>query len=183
VEELRNSLYGFEMREEDRRRVPVEERKSYDIKQLWQRSHEILYLSLLGLKNTEIAIQLNITEATVSHTINSELGMKKLSEMRRERDEAAMDVAKEVDMLLPLAINTYRKILSGEDVTKLQKETADTLVMDIKGNRAPAKIESAHLYLTKSDIDELKKRGLGAAKASGMLVDSKSEDEHPPTIN
>ena len=42
--ETRNGLYGFEFRDVDLRRAAEGERKSYDIKQLWQRNHEILNL-------------------------------------------------------------------------------------------------------------------------------------------
>ena len=173
----RSSLYGFEIREEDRRRVPDGERKSYDIKQLWQRNHEILNLAVLGMKGTEIARILNICEVTVSNTLNSELGMKKLSELREGRDEKFGDVLEEVAKLFPVAMETYKKILDGQEITKLQKEAADTVLMDIGGHRAPAKIqsESAHLYLTPEDIEEFKKRGLAAAKASGMVVDVECE--------
>lgn len=172
----RSSLYGFEMKGIDRRRVPAEERKTHDINQLWQRNHEILNLAVMGMKGTEIAEVLNIHVQTVSNTLNSELGMKKLSEMREERDKKTIDVIGEVDKLLPLAVSTYQRILAGEEVTKLQKETADTLVMDIGGHRAPAKLESAHLYLTKADVEEFKRRGIEAAKSSGMIVESEVEN-------
>ena len=179
MKSLRNSLYGFDMREDDRRRVSREDRKTHDVKQLWQRNHEIINLAALGIKGTEIAKILNISEQTVSNTINSELGMEKLSELRKGRDEKVLDVVEEVKELLPLALKTYKKILDGEEITKLQKETADTLLMDIGGHRAPVKIQSenAHLYLTKNDVEEFKKRGIEAAKASGMLVESKFELE------
>lgn len=167
------SLYGFEMRSFDNRRALPGERKTYDIKQLWQRNHEILRLALIGMDGVDIARVLGITAATVSNTINSELGRKKLSYLREKRDEDIIDVAVEVTRMLPKALKTYEKVLDGEEVSKLQKETADTLVMDIGGHRAPTKIqsESAHLYLTPEDIKEFKERGIAAAKASGMVVD------------
>ena len=44
---------------------------------------------------------------------------------------------------------------------------------DIGGYRAPTKVssESVHAFLSKEDIEEFKKRGIAAAKASGMLVE------------
>ena len=173
---VRNSLYGFEMRAPDNRRAPEGERKTYDIKQLWQRNHEILRLALIIPKHKEIARLLGITEATVSNTLNSELGRNKLSKMRLRRDEETYDVLDEVAKLLPKAIETYEKILDGDiNVTKMQKETADTISMDIGGYRAPTKIskESAHLHLTKDDIEDFKKSGIAAARASGMIVEVK----------
>lgn len=167
------SLYGFEMRSFDNRRALPGERKTYDIKQLWQRNHEILRMALIGMKSTEISKVLNISPVTVSSTINSDLGRKKLSLLREKRDKDIIDVAAEVTKMLPKALETYEKILDGEEISKIRKETADTLVMDIGGYRAPAKVqsESAHLYLNIDDIEELKKRGIAAAKASGMMID------------
>jgi|LGOV01.1.fsa_nt_gb DNA-binding CsgD family transcriptional regulator len=169
----RTSLYGFEIRSIDNRRALPDQRKTYNIKQLWQRNHEILRMTLIGMSEKDIAAQLGITPATVSNTINSELGTKKLSSMREKRDEDIIDVAKEVTKLLPKALDIYDDILNGRETTKLQKETADTLVMDIGGYRAPTKIhsENAHLYLTPEDVEKLKERGIKAARESGMLAE------------
>jgi len=180
-----DSLYGFEVRTPDKRRAEPEDRKTYNIQQLWQRTHEILNLTLLGMKETEIAKTLNIHPQTVSNTINSDLGRKKLSELRQERDKDFTKVAEEVSKLFPLAMETYQRILEGEEKSKLQKETADTILMDIGGYRAPTKIqgEHVHAYLDKDAIEELKKRGIEAARASGMLVEDIDEAEEVQTIN
>jgi len=173
------SLYGFEVRLKDRRRVEQSERKTYNIQQLWQRTHEIITMTLLGMKEVEVAKSLNIHPQTVSNTVNSDLGRKKLSELRRERDKDFVKVAEETAKLFPLAMKTYQRILEGEEKSKLQKETADTILMDIGGYRAPTKIqgEHVHAYLSKEEIEEFKKRGIAAAKASGMLVEEIPEAE------
>jgi predicted transcriptional regulator len=171
-----DSLYGFEMKRPDKRRAKPGERKTHNIIQLWQRSHEILRMALIGMKETEIAKVLGVTPATVSNTVNSDLGREKLSLLRKERDGDAMDVVKEVSKLFPKALKIYESLLEGNG-TKLQKETADTLLMDIGGHRAPTRVqsESAHMHLTPADIEEFKKRGLAAAKASGMLIETEKE--------
>lgn len=177
----RNSLYGFEYREFDERRVPEHlERKTHNIKQVWQRTHEILRLALLGYKGTEIASMLSIHPQTVSNTLNSDLGKVKLSEMRLARDQRTMDVMEEVDrVLLPKAVAVYNRILSDENAAglKLQKETADTVVMDIKGHRAPSKFqgEVAHAHATVTELEEIKRRGIAAAKANGMCIEVEGE--------
>ncbi|MBU2395666.1 MAG: hypothetical protein KKH70_20220, partial [Gammaproteobacteria bacterium] len=54
--QTREGLYGFDFREVDLRRVAEgEEKKTYNIKQLWQRSHEIINLAAQGFKNVDIA--------------------------------------------------------------------------------------------------------------------------------
>lgn len=175
-----DSLYGFEMRTVDHRTVPREDRNLHNIKRLWQRSHEILRLALFIPTYKEIAEILGVSEATVSNTLNSDLGRKKLSEMRLERDKNTFDFVNEVKKLLPKAVNTYERILDGDEtVTKMMKETADTLSMDLGGHRAPTKVQSetAHLHLTPKDIDDFKKRGKAAAKAAGLIIDAEVVDE------
>lgn len=175
----RKSLYGTEFREFDERRAPEGERKTYNIKQLWQRTHEILRLALAGHKGTDIAKILNVHPQTVSNTLNSDLGEAKLSEMRLARDQDTLDILKEIDnILLPKALKVYNRILDNETPEslgekKLQKETADTLVMDIRGHRAPSKVqgEFAHAHASVSELEEIKRRGIAAAKASGMCVE------------
>jgi predicted transcriptional regulator len=167
----RTSLYGFEFREVDERRV---ENRSFDIKQLWQRSHEIIGLALQGLKQTEIAKILNVTPATVSNTLNSQLGKEKLSLMREEKDEHYKKVNEEIRKLTIKALDTYHKLFDSPSIdAELKKETADTVLMDIAGMRAPTKVDTRtlHAHATLEEIQEFKERGIRAAREAGLLVD------------
>jgi DNA-binding NarL/FixJ family response regulator len=176
--ERRNGLYGQEVRKPDRRRVPVRER-SQDIQQLWQRSHEILRYVLLGMDNNTVAKLVGVTPATVSNTINSSLGQKKLSELRVVRDAKTIDVAEEVCKLHEKAVRVYADILEGkgEPSKALQKATADTVIMDISGHRAPTKVDARHLniQLTPEELEDLKGRGRKAAAASGLLLEESAD--------
>ena len=71
----------------DRRRALTGERKTYEIKQLWDRSKEILCKAAIGMKQVDIAKEMNITSATVSSTINSQLGRDYIKEIRDSREE------------------------------------------------------------------------------------------------
>jgi predicted transcriptional regulator len=171
----RKSLYGFEMSERrpDKRRKD-EDRKTYNVKQLWQHTHEILRLALLGMKAGHIAKLLGLHRSTVSATLNSDLGMKKLSAMRRERDQGTIDIVEEVQKLFPQAVETYKKIMEDEKAAPgLKKEVADTLIMDIGGHRAPKQVEGKFVsaHLTSPEIEAIKKRGRLAAKSQGKLVE------------
>lgn len=170
------SLYGFEMREVDERRS--DRTGTYDIKQLWQRSHEILGLALQGWKQVDISKMLGVTPTTVSNTLNSSLGKEKLSGMREERDEHYKQLSKEVKELSLLATATYRQLFTTPSVdAKLKKETADTVLLDIAGLRAPTKIDSRHVSMraTPEEIEQFKARGLAAARESGMLIEAEFE--------
>lgn len=178
----RTSLYGFEMREPDLRRV--EDRQTYDIKQLWQRSHEILALAVRGLKGTDIAELLNITPQTVSNTLNSDLGQRKLSVMRRTRDDAAIEVSDRIAVLTERALDTYEEIFDDDVATVEQKrKTADTVMLELSGHRVPQRIQSQsfNTVATLEEIEKFKERGLKAQRDAGMIVvlpDEGGEDSH-----
>jgi len=174
-------LYGFEYKEVDKRVKPVESRKRYEIKRLWQRNHEIVNLAARGFKNTEIAEILNITPATVSSTLNSELGMKKLSKLRKARDNEAEKITEKIRILTNKAFQVYHQIFddeSGECSLMDKKALADTITLELSGLRAPTKIQSQsiHTVLTKDEIEALKKRGIEAARESGLLSTANSKD-------
>lgn len=175
-------LYGFEYKEPDKRLKPIEERKRYEIKRLWQRNHEIVNLAARGFKNTEIAEILNITPATVSATLNSELGMRKLSELREARDDEAKKVTEKIRILTNKALRIYHEIFddeSGECTLRDKKAAADTVLLELSGLRVPTKVQSQsiHTVLTKDEIEELKRRGIEAARESGLLASSEKSLE------
>lgn len=175
-----DGLYGFEFREPDQRRVPTEERKTYDIKSLWQRSHEIINLAARGISNVDIASILNITPTTVSSTINSELGKKKLSEIRLSRDEEAKKVSEKIKNITNKALDTYNDLFeSTNDLsTKDKGNFALEFLKEISGHRAPTKVQShsVHTSLTSEELEAFKQRGMKAARESGLVIDVEPED-------
>jgi predicted transcriptional regulator len=185
--QTRNGLYGFEFRDVDQRRVSDgEERKNYDIKQLWQRSHEIINLAAQGFKNTDIAEILGITPATVSNTLNGKLGQMKLSEVRQSRDDEAKKNSEKIRILTAKAIQVYHEIFDNEDgqaTLKERKDVADTVVLELSGLRAPTKTQNFNVstVLTPAEINSFKERGLKAAKDAGFAnitdITDRVEDE------
>ena len=175
--QTREGLYGFDYREVDLRRVADrEEKKTYNIKALWQRSHEIINLAAQGYKNTDIAEILGVTPACVSLTLNSELGQKKLSDIRQDRDADARKTSEKIRVLTAKAILTYHEIFDNEDgqaTLRDRKDVADTVLLELSGLRVPTKIHSSSVstVLSAAEIEEFKNRGLKAAKESGMVID------------
>ena len=165
--QTREGLYGFEFREIDKRRVDREEKKRYEIKQLWQRSHEIINLAARGFKNTDIAEILGITPTCVSMTLNSELGEKKLSDVRFSRDEDARKTTEKIRVLTTKAIQVYHEIFDnelGEATLRDRKDVAGTVLLELSGLRAPTKIQSVSTVLSVEELREFKERGLRAAQ-------------------
>ena len=177
---VETSLYGFEFRELDKRRERDNEdgQRKFDIKQLWQRSHEILNLALLGHKQTEIAKLLNVHPQTVCNTLNSTIGQETLSRKRKSRDEKFEELQDKVMDLTEKSLKVYGEILeNSSESTKLKKETADTIALEMGGLRVPTRIDSRsmHVSLSPEELNELKERGLAAAEASGRLVEVEDE--------
>lgn len=170
------AVYGFPRREEDERRDP--NNKRYDIKGLWSRHKEILNLDAMGYKQVEIAKMLSIHPVTVSMTLNSTLGKNAQLALRDERDAEYSQLREEVMDLTRISLDKYREILANESAGfRMQKDVADTVVLELSGMRVPTRTESlsASMVLTPEEIAEFKERGMKAAKASGKLVEVENE--------
>ena len=179
--ESREGLYGFEYLLPDKRRAPEGERKTYEIKGLWQRNHEIIKLTALGYKGVEVAEILNIDPQTVSNTVNSELGMRKLSELRLESDDETKKTFEEIRILTNKALNVYHEIFddeSGECSLKDKKAVADVVTLELAGMKAPTRIHSSHVstVLTKEEMEAFRERGLRAAQESGLTITVEAEE-------
>lgn len=173
--QTRDGLYGFEFRDVDLRRVSSEEKKTYNIKALWQRSHEIIRLAARGYKQVQIAEILNIHEQTVSLTLNSDLGKKKLADLCEARDEEAKITIEKIRVLADKALQTYNEIFDNEDgqaTLKDRKDVADTVLLELSGLRAPTKIHTSSVstVLTAEEIENFKNRGVKAAKEIGLDI-------------
>jgi len=171
---MEESLYGFEMREPDKRRRKGAKPMLNEVKMLWQKNHEILGMALSGMGQKEIAERVGMCKGSVSRTVNSELGQKKLAEMRKERDGDYIDVSKKIAELSEKAIKVYEEIFEAPGISyDLKKKTSDTVLMDLGGHRAPTKIESKSLSIeaTMEEVEEFKRLGHKAAKEAGFLID------------
>jgi len=178
--QTQTTLYGFETRLPDKRRVDPELRKTHNIKMLWQRNHEIINLASLGYKGTEIAYILNIDPQTVSNTLNSDLGKAKLAELREGKDEEVKRVHEKIRVLTERALDVYHDIFddeSGECNLKDKKAAADTVVLELSGLRAPTKIHSTSVstQLTADELAAVKERGLKAIENSRVPIQVNNE--------
>lgn len=150
---------------EDGRLADPNLRKTYDIQKLWDSNREILRLLVLGWKDKEIAEKLGVTPQTVSNTRNSTLGKRQLAVMNGARDAEVMDVKKKVDSLIPMAFQVYEEILESEGISKLKKDTADTIIMQLGGNAAPTKVDVRQTSMVLGKIEIIKERAAKAKEA------------------
>ena len=159
---------GYFTGEVDRRRVKSEDRKSYQIKNLWEHSHRILRLAAMGLDGETIAAMVGVGTATVSNTINSRLGQRKLLMLRDAADAETIDIMTEIKKLAPKALKVLEELLDAEKDEIKFKAAAD--VLDRGGYGAKIDIRHLHAHLTAQDIDEIKQRGKQLALEQAQLV-------------
>ena len=162
------NFYGLQTR--DLRRAIPGRKKRYQIKELWSNHNEILRLKVLGVSNVRIAEIVGMAKETISLVLNSDIAIAKLKIMEGARDAETIEVAVEVKKMIPEALKIYEKIIKGDkEISKLQKDTADTLVMSLGGYEVPKKIAVGHF--SAEAIEDLKVRGKQLAKEIGHLTD------------
>jgi hypothetical protein len=159
----------------DLRTVPHSDRRTFEVSKMWDIHHEITRLVLLGLKNTEIAQRLGVSEATVSYTRNSQVVKDKMEIMQGARDAETLDVMAEIKKKLPAVLKLLGDVVDGTPGTigelsspSLRVNTAEKWL-----NRAgfpeqkPGMNLHLHGHFTAQDIEDIKQR----AKESGQVID------------
>jgi DNA-binding transcriptional regulator LsrR (DeoR family) len=146
-------------------------RRTYEVKNLWQLHHEIIDLAMTGMKQTEIAAQLGCTSQTVSNTLNSTLAKEKMELLRGSRDMDAVYYQESLAELARKATEIYHEILDAEEGVSpaLKVQVANTVLLDLAGLGAPKKVDVRTTTYTAQDVEQLKQRGLAAARACGIL--------------
>lgn len=164
---------AIEQNKIDHRRVPAEERKVFTVENIWDRHQEIMRLAVQGMKQSDIAATLNVSEMMVSYTLNSPVIKRQMEVMRGARDMDAIDVAKRIHEIAPQALDTLEELLKeGNDAIRFR---AATDILDRAGHAAvkTLRTESLSVHLNKDDLEEIKQR----AREIGLCVDVSTEPE------
>ncbi len=149
-----------------RHKLP-ETHRTYHVEQMWEIHHEIVRLSLIGMKQVDIAKHLGVTPVMVSYTLRSPLVNEQLKNMSAARDLEAVDISGEIRALAPAAVEVLKDLL--EDPLPNIKLKAAQDVLDRAGF-APIrtiKTENVHAHFTADEIMDIKNR----ARDIGLLVD------------
>lgn len=146
--------------------------RAYEVEQLWDVHHEIMRLSLIGLKRKDIAAQLGITEQMVGYTLRSSIVERQMDNMRASRDVQAVDISVEIKNLAPKAVEVLEDLLDCELPNIRLKAAAD--VLDRAGYAAVRTIrtDNVHVHFTPSEIEEIKKN----AKEVGLVIDIEANE-------
>ncbi|KKK49234.1 hypothetical protein LCGC14_3137120 [marine sediment metagenome] len=163
-----NSLYSTEQLQKQTDRQNM-------LKKLWGRHKEVARLHVLGFRNNEISELLGITTATVVNNLNSTLVKQELARLGALRDNGAIEIAKDIDELLPLALDTMREVMANgsKDSDKLKSAIR---VLDMGGHSPIRKILTSNAVFDKDDLDEIKRRAKRDAPLTSNAIDVESVD-------
>lgn len=147
------------------------------LQNLNDRHRHALRLMFLGADNKEVAEETGYTKEMVSMIRRSPVTQSKLDDMHSELDVDAVKTAKNIQDLIPRAIEVYEDILRGESnlVKPSDMLRAADAVCDRGGlpRQTSTRIEGNvnHLHVTGNQIGLLKQQALQAAREMGLLVD------------
>jgi len=166
--------YSEERKQVDRRFVSSKPRRTWQVAKIWSQHEEIIRRLTLGQKNTEIASSMNLSKAQISNIRNSPIIQERLAIMKGARDAYTLDIARDIKEFAPKALEVLKQIVNGEDSSGLPigpslKARVASDLLDRAGY-APVRnvqVQGAHVHLTKSDIEELKRR----ACVNGPVID------------
>lgn len=155
------------------KRISNGPKKSFIVTRMYERHHEISRRLLLGQKNVEIAEALNITAQSVSQVRNSPIVKEKLSLMAAARDVGAIDLAREIADLAPIALSRIKDALeSGKVLGKelsadgILRESNKLLDRELGRPTQTINTRNLHAHLTMDDISKIKAKAL---ELSGAL--------------
>ena len=151
-----------------------EKGRVYEVQEIQDRHREMVRLSMLGLKRYEIAEHIGVTPQNVSDALRSGIVREHLGGLQDERDQEFVKAQKDLDELLPMAVEAYKSVLNDEEVASpMQKVKVASEVFDRRGLGKTTKVETnaQQMHLSVTDIEEIKKNALQYAKAIGAVVD------------
>jgi predicted transcriptional regulator len=148
----------------DLRRRPG--RKTFQVEKMWNIHHEIARLSSLGMKGTQIAQGLNVSQAMVNYTLNSPVVQDKVEILKGARDAETVELAQRIRNFAPICLDLLEKVIE-EDTS----ETGASIHLRVKtaqdyADRAGLGAVKRHQILTgritTEQLDEIKQRARGA---------------------
>jgi hypothetical protein len=166
----------------DNRRNP-DGNQNYDVTRIWESHNEIIRLLVAGVSPTAIARTLNITTQTVSNVRNSPLAQQRISELAAQRDAEAIDIAKRVAEIAPLAVDVLKKhLVDALDNDENDKDVArigTTAALGLLDHAVPRKVEGRvlHGHMTLDRINEIKQKALVGMQQAVVVEETSDESK------
>lgn len=159
----------------DHRRNPAGN-QHYDIKQMWERHHQIARLLVLGWSNKQVASHLSITPQTVSNARNNPEVKRQIDLLSARADNSVVDVSKRIQDLAPRALGVMEEVM--DDAEFSTKRLAAKDILEMAGYKAVSRLTIATARLSAEDIEDIKAR----AAAMGYLRREDAEDAEDAVI-
>lgn len=132
---------------------------------------EILRRLSLGFRNKDVAIQMNVTPATIINVKYSKLGREKLRILSYARDQQTKILFDRVADIGPIAADVAEEILLDSEASANVRSRLAVDVLAMNGVSTSGKKDSS-ATLTPQQLDELKQNAI----AAGVVVNVKAED-------
>jgi hypothetical protein len=166
----------------DNRRNP-DGNQNYDVTRIWENHNEIIRLLVAGVSPTAIARSLNITTQTVSNVRNSPLAQQRIAELSAQRDAEAVDIAKRVAEIAPLAVDVLKKhlidALENDEDDKDKARIGTTAALGLLDHAVPKKVEGRvmHGHITLDRINEIKQKALVSMQQVVVVEETSDESK------
>ena len=148
-------------------------KKSYVVREMQERHHEMARLILLGKNNKEVAEMLQCTAASVSQVRNSPVVKEKLTLMKAARDVGCVDLAKEIASIAPIALERVKEALETGSVNGVEVGPSEILkqansILDREMGKATQRIDTRniHGHFSLDDIEAIKQKAKDLAGAA-----------------
>ncbi len=120
---------------------------------------EMIRLSLLGFKNKDIALKLDISACQVSTVLNSKIVKDRMLELSKQRDNFFITAKQNIVELLPRAVKVLSDGLDDCEIPTMDKFKIAKHVLSVSGLSPVHAIQSSiDIRLTQNDLEEIKKR-------------------------
>lgn len=155
--------------------------RKFQLKTLKAKHQRMIDLHLMGLKNTEIALTLNITTVSVGDCLNSELGRASIELRRENREELVRDHREQVERITEESLQVVQDVIMGEGDIGAQASVAlrTKTALDMIKKQIPDIAVTKHIgdkaYLQQFNITNIINRAAEVDKLP-ETIDVKSEE-------
>lgn len=149
-----------EERPHDRRFTWGEPEDRPEIGTLQDKTREIARFVLIGWSTNAIADFLGFSKELIQQVRRSSLFRKYVDELQEKRDQSAIDFKADLERLIPEAIESYERVLSGTEGTPALRVKVAGEVLDRSG-LGPVRqsvVQNFNARLTMQDIEEIRTR-------------------------
>jgi hypothetical protein len=147
---------------------------------LWDRHRVILRRVSLGMTDTQISEDLDVSTVSVSTLKNSLLGQAQLNHLRQKADEVVERTQERIALLAPKAARLLEGFMNDSDCPYSVRAKVAESMLDRAGLAPVKKVESHNFnqHVSNQDIVELQRR----LAAADIIVHVKAEERQEAEV-